>query len=151
MHGEHLRALAASLLIMLSLAGCSPPSGAPEHNQEEPAVVVEEGVDGANDRVTLSARAAERLGIRTASVQATLLAGVSRTVIPYAAVVYEADGTAWAYQNVDGLNFVRQSITVENIDGDRAILSSGPPANALVVIVGAAELLGVEHGVGGGH
>lgn len=151
MHSDQRRAFAASLLMVLSLAGCLPSSGGSEPDPEEPAVIVEEGVDGANDHLTLSAMAAERLGIQTAPVQAISVGGVSRSRIPYAAVVYESDGTTWAYQNVDGLNFVRQPITVELIDGDGAILSYGPSTDALVVIVGAAELLGVEHGVGGGH
>ncbi|MDP9483640.1 MAG: hypothetical protein M3P84_10505 [Chloroflexota bacterium] len=103
-------------------------------------------------RVTLSQKASDRLGIETAVVETAQAAGGSpRTAIPYAAVLYDASGSTWAYTNPEGLVFIRASITVDQIDKDRAILSGGPDAGMKVVTVGAPELYGAETGVGGGH
>jgi hypothetical protein len=46
---------------------------------------------------------------------------------------------------------VRSAIDVASIEGDRALLTSGPPVGTTVVTVGVAELYGAETGVGGGH
>ena len=44
--------------------------------------------------------------------------------------------------------FQRQAVTVDHIAGDTAFLSDGPKAGSEVVVIGAAELYGVEEGVG---
>ena len=49
---------------------------------------------------------------------------------------------------VEELVYVRAPIDVIRIDGDRALLSDGPPLGTEVVTVGAAELLGTEYEVG---
>lgn len=116
-----------------------------------PPVVIEEQADSGLSRLTLSPRAAERLGIETVEVVEEPVDGASRLLIPYAAIVYDADGATWAYTNPEALVFVRAPITVERIDGDLAVLANGPPAGMLVVTVGVPELYGAEHGVGGGH
>lgn len=103
-------------------------------------------------RVILTARAAERLGIQTAPVRGVQAArsgsGTQRRVIPYSAVIYDVRGVTWAYTNPDPLVFVRHRINVDSIAGDLAALSDGPPAGTAVVTTGAAELFGVEFGVG---
>lgn len=134
-------------LVIFVAAGCggaAPAAAAPE----DPPVVVEE-VDGSDlSRLTLSEQAANRLGIETTPVRDAESGGIS---IPYAGVVYDADGGTWAYTNPDGLVFVRHLITVDRIEGDTALLLDGPPVGTMVVTVAAAELWGVETGVGGGH
>ena len=50
-----------------------------------------------------------------------------------------------------GKRFVESQIDVDDIAGDTARLSAGPPAGTQVVTTGAAELYGAEIGVGGGH
>ena len=67
-----------------------------------------------------------------------------RTVIPYAAVLYDAHGDAWVYTNPEPLVFVRHRVSIAYIDGDRAVLSDGPPVGTAVVTAGGAELLGAE-------
>jgi hypothetical protein len=47
------------------------------------------------------------------------------------------------------LTFVPQEVVIARIDGDTAILTSGPAPGTEVVTVGAAELLGAEYGVPG--
>lgn len=103
-------------------------------------------------RVRLTARAVERIGIETVPVriEQDSRAGqpVERMVVPYAAVLYDARGTTWTYTNPEPLAFVRERIEVDYIDGERAVLSTGPAPGTAVVAVGAAELYGTEFKVG---
>jgi hypothetical protein len=139
------RVLIGAMVAGLLLAGCSEGPASPP----EEAIHIEELESGLK-RLTLSADAAERLGVETAAVEDR----GAQKVVPYAAVIYDADGATWAYVAVEPLSFQRASIVVESIPsrpGDEAILTDGPPAGTPVVIVGAAELFGAETGVGGGH
>jgi len=126
----------------LLVAGCGQAPSAPK----EEAVHVEK-LDNGLSKLTLSQHAALRLGVQTVEVRED----GSRTIIPYAAVIYDAQGATWAYAASESLIFQRAPIAVEDITGDEAILSDGPPAGTQVVTVGAAELYGAEIGVGGGH
>ena len=74
--------------------------------------------------------------------------GGPQLVIPYAAVLYDLHGETWVYTNPEPLVFVRQPITVDFVDGDRAVLLDGPPAGTAIVTVGAPELFGADTGVG---
>lgn len=98
--------------------------------------------------VTLTSSAAERTGIQTATVSETSIDGVDRLVIPYSAVMYHFDGSTWTYTIPGALSYLREPIEIDFIDQDRAVLVSGPPAGSAVVSVGAAELYGVEFGIG---
>jgi hypothetical protein len=82
-----------------------------------------------------------------ALVEITLFGG-PRKIVPYSAVIYDLHGDTWTYTNPEPLVFVRHSITIDYIEGDTAVLLDGPPAGITVVTVGAAELFGVELGVG---
>jgi hypothetical protein len=46
--------------------------------------------------------------------------------------------------NVGPLQYERQAITVDSIEGDQVFLSDGPEAGANVVTLGATELFGSE-------
>ena len=70
-------------------------------------------------------------------------------MIPLAAVLYDKDGKTWTYTTSEPLTFVPQEVVIARIDGDTAILTSGPAPGTEVVTVGAAELLGAEYGVPG--
>lgn len=140
--------LAAVVVLGLGLAACT----APTAKTSKVEAVVVEAIDGTDlERLALTAKAAERLGISTAPVGSGPAGGAQRTVIPYSAVVYDADGATWTYTNPENLVFIRHEITVDHIADQQAVLSSGPELGTLVVTVGAAELWGVETGVGGGH
>ena len=131
-------------LAAVMLAGCGRESVVTE---PDPPAVVEE-LDGTElSRITLTATAAERLGVGTAVVEQQ----GSRVVVPYAAVLYDSDGATWAYVSPAELVFVREPIVVDRIVGDRAVLREGPPSGTVVATTGAAELYGAETGVGGGH
>jgi hypothetical protein len=132
----------------LGLAGCTTASiDLPAIESEPPSHV--ESIEGSElSRVTLSERAAQRLGIETTQVSSEEIDGMPRQVIPYGAVLYDQNGEAWTYTSPEPLTFVRHSITIETIDGDVAILTEGPPDGTAVVSVGAAELYGTEYEVG---
>ena len=99
-----------------------------------------EPIEGTDlSRVILTEKAAQRIDVQTAPV--------SGTVIPYAAVIYDTEGNTWIYTNPEPLVFVRQSILVDRIEGDEAILSQGLDSGTIVVTVGVSELYGAETGV----
>jgi hypothetical protein len=142
------------------LSGCGPTTASPSVKSQASQVQPIAGTK--TSRVVLSAQAAAQLGIRTEPIRkATGAAGVTaqNTMVPTAAIVYEADGTVWVYAALpstasDGTTgavaYARQPVVVGKITGDVAVLQSGPPAGTSVVTVGAAELLGTESGVEGG-
>jgi hypothetical protein len=151
---KHLaaRRLAAGLLAAgaLALAACG---SAPAPEPAPPAKVVP--VAGSSiPRLELTPGAVQRLGIQTQPVTAAAPGTASSTpgvteVIPYAAVVYDTDGSSWTYVAIAAGTYVRRPITVTMIRGDVALLSAGPPVGAQVVIVGSAELLGTEYNISG--
>lgn len=99
-------------------------------------------------RITLTERAAQRLDIQTAETTMQPAAGGQGLVVPYASLIYDAEGGTWTYTNPEPLVFERAAVTVDSVDGNRVFLSEGPPAGTPVVVVGAAELFGAEFGVG---
>jgi hypothetical protein len=141
--------LGALLIAALPISGCAKAAVEDVATKVQPATV--EKIPGSDQkRVVLTEKAAERLGIQTAPVRAGSAADgdPQQRVVDYAAVIYDAQGKASVYTNPEPLIFVRQDITVDHIDGDRAFLSTGPPVGTAVVIVGAAELFGTEFGIG---
>jgi hypothetical protein len=135
--------LIVALLPSAACRGTSEEAGA-EGN--EPARV--EPVEGTDvSRVILTARAAERLGIRTATVQNGEGRQAELTVMPYSALVYDTNGRAWAYTSPEQLTFVRSRLTIERIEEQNVFLLDGPPPGTRVVTVGAAELYGTELGI----
>ena len=137
-------AMVAALGTVLVLAGCRQDKVAEKYH---PAKLEESGQEGIM-KVTLDARAAERIGLQTAAVREETIGSASRLVVPYGAIMYDAKGATWTFTNPQPLVYVRHKIVVENIEGDRVILSEGPPAGTVVVTVGAAELMGAEHKYG---
>jgi len=133
---------------MLLLSGCKQDQVAEKYH---PATIDSTDVKGIM-RVTLDARAAERIGLETAQVREELVtvAGVAATrrVVPYGALMYDTKGDTWTYTSPEPLAFVRQAVVVESIEGDRVILTEGPPAGTVVVTIGAPELMGAEHKYG---
>lgn len=123
----------------LSACGGSPANGEEPGGEEAAAVEPIKGTDV--NRVTLTEDAAKRLGVQTASVQR--IGGLK--VAPDAAVVYAPQGKTFMYASPKPLTFVRREITVDHIDGTKAILSHGPPVGTAVVTVGSQELYGVEN------
>jgi hypothetical protein len=149
MHEKILRALAATLIAGVSLAGCSTVEQT-KHTIAEPYTKQELGAPGSGlYRVKLAQSAVDRLDVLTAPVTSVRSrAGDLRLAIPYAGVIYDQEGATWAYTNPASLTYVRQAITIESIEGDRAVLSKGPKVGTAVVVQGATELFGIEFGLG---
>ncbi len=132
------------LLVCLSLTGCRPTTETAAADEETAPAKVEHLQGEEPTRVTLTEEAAKRLDIQTGAVRDMEIKGVLRKVIPYAAILYDTDGGTWTYTSPEPLVFVRHRITVDYIDGELAVLSTGPSAGSAVVIVGAQELYGSE-------
>ena len=147
-----LRSIAVVLVVAAGLAGCS---SEPPPASEPPVTLTDvRAADGTSlKQVRLSGHAVERLGITTGTVhQATVaVQGVPalHKVLPYAAVVYDSDGSSWTYVTTTPQTYVRSRITVTTILGDLAVLATGPPDGTAVVTQGAPELLGAEAGIAG--
>jgi hypothetical protein len=142
--GIGIAALAVAAGVGLSGCGGSAQGAAPAP-VEEPATLVE-AHDGGPGTVALSEAAEQRLDIRLAAVSAA--AGGALTV-PYGAVVYQPDGSSWAYVETGPRHFQRQRLVIVGITGNTVTLSSGPAAGTSVVVQGGAELVGVETGIDG--
>jgi hypothetical protein len=146
-HSKRWIAILGLLIAIPQLSACTQTS-AEATGGAEPAKV--EHVEGSSDvsRLTLTAKAAERLGIQTAQVREQKVAGKQRKVIPYGALLYDSKGDTYVYVTSQPLTYVREPVTVDYIGAGSVVLTDGPAAGTVVVIVGAAELYGTETGVG---
>jgi multidrug efflux pump subunit AcrA (membrane-fusion protein) len=97
-----------------------------------------EPVKGNKDiqRVTFTAEGAKRVDLQTAPVR--------RNVVPYAALIYDPEGKTYVYTSPKPLEYLREEVKVDRIEGDRVLVSRGPPTGTEVVTVGAAEVYGTE-------
>ena len=139
---SRLPVVVALAVAALAASGCG---GSPTEEGGDAEQAKVEPVKGTDLRnVTLTAEAAKRLGIETAAVRRS---GARRSVVPYGAVLYSADGATFTYTSPKPRVYVRAPITVVRIDGDTALLSSGPPVGTEVVTVGSQELYGSEYEV----
>lgn len=155
-HSNRRGAVALLLVAVLSpgLAACGRAMAEQDEVTDDPPAMVEPVEGTALSRVTLSQRAAERLGIQTAQVGVARVpvvkGGGTRKVLPYPALLYDENGDTWTFTSPQHLVFLRRAVKVDYIEGDRAFLLDGPPAGTTVVTVGAAELFGAERGIGEG-
>ena len=118
-----------------------------EAEKAEPAKI--EPIAGTEfNRVVLTEKAAQRLGVQTDLIREEQLNGTQEMVVPYAAVIYGLNGETWVYVNPEPLTFIRELVTIDYIEGDLAVLVDGPPAGTSVATVAVAELYGTDTGVG---
>ncbi|MDQ0618941.1 hypothetical protein [Arthrobacter globiformis] len=134
------------VLIVLGLLAPALPACS-QHAAEAPAAgdsaASLEEVPGTDlKRITLNEHAAGNLGLQTSATKLDAKSG--KLTVPYLAVLYDSEGKTWVYTIAGPRVYVRQSITVERIDGEQATLSDGPATGTTVVTVGAAELFGAE-------
>jgi len=146
-HSKRWIAVLGLLVAVPQLSACTQTS-AEATSGAGPATV--EHVEGSEDvsRLTLTAKAVERIGIQTTPISETTVAGKRRKVVPYGAVLYDAEGKTSVFVSSAPNTYVREPITVDYIQGDSAVLTAGPAVGTAVVSVGAAELYGTETGVG---
>ena len=106
-------------------------------------------VEATNDakimKVTLTPKAAERLGIVIDEVRED---PSGRRIVPYAAVLYDLTGKTWVYISADPLTFARGAVVIDTIKGDNVYLSEGPPAGTKVLATGVPQVFGAEVKVG---
>jgi hypothetical protein len=141
--------LTAGLLVSLALLSAC--SKAPEEPASTERAASVEAIKGTNlNRVKMTAKAAERLGIETAAVrEISRPGGLSSKVVDYAALIYDAEGSTFVYTNPEPLVYVRSAITVHSIENNLVFFSGGPAVGTSIVTVGVSELFGVDSGVGG--
>jgi hypothetical protein len=119
-------------------------------DEDKPAKVLP--IQGTDVRlVVLTAHAAERVGIKTEPVREVAApdSGARNPAVPVTALLYDNTGATWVYTSTQPLTYVRQRVVVARIEGNLAVLRSGPAPGTAVTTVGAAELLGTEYGVEG--
>ena len=106
-------------------------------------------VEATNDakimKVTLTPKAAERLGILIDEVRAD---PSGRLIVPYASVLYDLTGKTWVYISADPLTFARGAVVIDTIKGDNVYLTDGPPAGTKVLAAGVPQVFGTEVKVG---
>jgi hypothetical protein len=145
--------VAVTLGLLAGTAACSSNSSASGTADQAAPATIETPKKGGPAKVTLTEDAMRRIDLHTAAVRHERVAVAGRTasslVVPYAAVIYDADGTAWAYAEIAPRVFVRKPITVVAVQGQRAVLSKGPADGTAVVTVGAPLLLGAEAQIAG--
>lgn len=130
-----------SILVLLVFAGlllsaCGPSTSTTE--MVAPSML--EPIEGSDlQRVILTEKAAERIGVETVAVNGT--------EVPYAAVIYDIEGNTWVYTMPEPLTFVREQIVIDRIEGEKVILSESLSSDFNVVTVGVAEIYGTETGV----
>jgi len=114
----------------------------------EPAKL--EAIEGKGEefqRVTLTEEGAARVDLHTGTVTR---AGKHKA-IPYSALIYTGDVKTFVYTTAKPLTFEREPVTVDRIEGNRVLLSDGPPAGTKVVTRGATEVYGAELDIAGSH
>lgn len=150
MHGHRNRWLAVCFVLVgvAAAGGCAQPDSAV--TEDNPAQV--EPIEGSDrSQIILTEEGAHRVGIKTEPVRISTTRSGARhqSVVPLDAVLYDKDGKTWTYTNPEPLTFVPQEVVIARIEGDTAVLRSGPAPGTPVVTVGGAELLGAEYGVPG--
>ncbi|MFD1213146.1 hypothetical protein ACFQ36_13970 [Arthrobacter sp. GCM10027362] len=138
--GQRLRLVAAAWAagLMVAVAGCSEPPA--EATSVAESATKEEIAGTGLHKMTLTAKAMERLDLATAKVAG----GRGGLQVPYGALIYDAEGRTWVYTNPEPRVFVRAEVIVDRIEGDVVRLRKGPAAGTAIVTVGAAELFGAE-------
>lgn len=87
--------------------------------------------------VTLTKLAAQQIGLETTPIE--------NNQIPYASILYDAaDGQPYVFVNTEGLNFHREDVDIEKIDGNTVFLAGGPENGTRVVTVGVPQIHGAE-------
>jgi hypothetical protein len=130
--------LCAVIVAVLPLGGCSEEEEAKTSGYEPARLEAKKGSE--LKRVSFTAEGARRTGLEIGLVRQS----GTRQVVPYAALIYDAEGKTYVYMSPKPLSYLREPVTVERIEGRRALLSDGPPAGTQVVTTGAAEVYGTE-------
>jgi hypothetical protein len=135
---KHINRYLLVMLVFVSLlvSACGAQTVAP--TKTPPSIL--EPIEGTDlSKVTLTEKAAERIGVETVTA--------SGSEVPYAAVIYDIEGNTWIYTSPAPLTFVREQIVIDHIEGDTAFLAESLPGELNVVTMGVIEIYGTETGV----
>lgn len=134
--------IVAIFVAMLPLSGCDKPGAIAKSAPKAVSNVTEEA--GGLKRITLKDIETKRLGIEFGEVAK---AG-ERLTVPYSALLYDPTGREWVFTNPAPNVYIRAELKVETIVGDKVYLKEGPAAGTKLVTAGAAELYGIDFGIG---
>lgn len=142
--------LVAAFVVLAAVAGCGPKDETPKAYTPAslaplPSATATLPGYGHVRKVVLTPLAEARVRVRTVTAAPD---GGGRTQVPITAVIYDPEGVPWVYVPDGGHAYTRHAITIAQYAGETVDLSAGPGAGTPVVVVGAAELLGTEYGVG---
>ena len=136
---------AAACVLLLSLTACAQSAAVtPAAAGEAPAKVEKNATTGIA-KLTVTEHGLARIDLKTEPVTAGTGTDV---LLPYASLLYDANGKTWVYTNPAPRVFQRQAVTVTKIEAGVVTASSGPAVGTLVVTVGAVELFGTEFNTG---
>ena len=133
----------ASLVAGAGLAGCTEVESATVDGYH-PSKVTEAGDAKV---VSFTDEGMRRSDLRTAAVATS----GGQAVVPYEALLYDADGTPFVYAVVRPHAFERAAVVVDRFRGDRVVLAKGPAGGTAVVTRGASLVHGTEHDISGSH
>jgi hypothetical protein len=142
---RQLRAACAGLVLIagvVSLSACGEASSGYDYetaSHHDPAEL--EPIKGTDvQRVIVDPEGVERAGIQTSPIRQN----GQGMVMPYSAVIFDAEGHTYTYTSPEPRTYVRQKIVIDRVEGDSVMLFDGPPAGTEVVTVGAAFVYGTE-------
>jgi len=139
---------AALIFTALGASGCGSSSSKDEQGTQPARVTHIAGTPFT--RVELSGAADARIGVQTTrAVARTSPTGAREVVVPYGAILYDANGVPSVFTNPDPRVYIRHPVQVDRISGSVAYLRKGLAAGESVVTVGGDELYGAETGVQG--
>ena len=141
-----------AVIIALQFSACKKSTSS--YEKIEPAHT--EHIEGSElSKLTLTEKAAERIGIQTAKVIEESIGGEegygeqkTQKVTPFASILYDSNGKTWVFTNPEPLIFIRHEIKIDRIEGDKVYLLEGPPVGTTVATRGVIELYGTETHVG---
>jgi hypothetical protein len=138
--GRRVAATLAVLAAGVSLSACKEVMSADKEHYSPAQVSPVKG--GADDLLsdTLTQEGADRISIATGRVAQR----GGQKVIPYAALLYEKDGSAFVYTNPRGRTYVSAHNEIDSVAGQSVLLRSGPAAGTKVVTTGAPQVHGAE-------
>ena len=140
-HRGRLALTGLALVAALALSGCKEiEEESAEGYQPSKLEAVKGGGEDDLQRITFTKEGADRVDLKTTEVRR---AG-NQTVIPYAALIYDDEAKTFVYTSPKPREFLHAAVTVDRIEGDRVLLSDGPPAGTKIVTTGATEVYGTE-------
>ena len=135
-------AVCAALLGTLPACAATPAASSSSVQLANDPAKVEKNASTGIAKITLNARAVQRLQLKTDTVKPG--ATGTEVLLPYAALLYDANGKTWVYTNPEERVYQRQAVTVAKVEAGIVTATAGPPAGTAIVTVGAAELFGAE-------